>query len=164
MSRENLPLQDAWRHQKRRILSRSVDRVDSSPHDRQSKHMRKSNRKWRRRRATRGMTRRHQPSIKRTRSHCAIRQVMDSTWTHLGVSRLIDEDHEPWSTRDRGSFEAQSRPRSFPNDWPWSPSDRGLQTYLLTWSNGRKFRAKISFKKTMYSLFSLQLLIDSWSN
>ena len=68
------------------------------------------------------------------------------------------------SWRDRRSFEAKSRPRSSSNDGPRSPSDHHHQSYLSTGWNGRNFRAEISFKKTMYSLFSLQLMIDSWSN
>ena len=79
----------------------------------------------------------------------------------IGRHRFDALDRSSRSQLDRGKITTRFGPRLFPSDGPRSSCNRDHQFHFLTGSNGLKNRAKISFKKTMYSLFSLQLLIDS---
>ena len=112
-------LQVTWPPHGRWILPRDVDRVDSRPRDRKSKHMRNpiiSEAVDGRHVAWRGDIKPKSDA----RDHIAWSdERLTIVWTHLGIWRLINEDHKPRSTcdcgpilarsrRDRGSIEARS--------------------------------------------------------
>ena len=83
----------------------------------------------------------------RIRSHRSLSDNVD--WEGSPIDAWLWPDRRAImvrSSRDRGSFEAKSRPQSLPIDGPRSPCDRGHEISLPTGSNDPKIVRKFSFK------------------